>query len=368
MFWSGIVMLIINGLYSRWLVTHVFDIENINHDIPFITQLIVGPVTVAVLLWSVIKKQNLSFCRDCKMHHGSPAERGFLGVLFTQESQFQARLFLGISVFCTIVSWAYYLFFYANEYFSLLDKYIFIWCPCLLFIVALIYTAARYISIWRYYEHNTGGSYTRPSRHTLIRYLMIYDNYIGLHMPDMHKEYLNPADIKADTPVSLITKFKQNIPVPEARSYFEQLTRIPDAEIRFLYTNITGNTDCNIFHFIVFLNQEQKETYTHSHDDIKWFTMYETGRMINKKETNSLLSAEIVRIHTIAMAWKTYRPDGKRRYDIKHYTPTFHLRDLHKWDIDFNDTKWLYVADNNEDVPFFRIRRFWRKYINGIGD
>lgn len=368
MFWSGIVMLIINGLYSRWLVTHVFDIENINHDIPFITQLIVGPVTVAVLLWSVIKKQNLSFCRDCKMQHGSPAERGFLGILFTQESQFQARLFLGISIFCTIVSWAYYLFFYVNEYFSLLDKYIFIWCPCLLFIAALIYTAARYISIWRYYERNAESSYVHPGRHTLIRYLMVYDNYIGLHLPDRNKEYLNPADIKADTPVSLITKFKQNVPVPEARSYFEQLTRIPDAEIRFLYTNITGNTDCNIFHFIVFLNQEQKETYTHSHDDIKWFTMYETGRMINKKETNSLLSAEIVRIHTIAMAWKTYRPDGKRRYNIKYYTPTFHLRDLHKWDIDFNDSKWLYVADNNEDVPFFRIRRFWRKYINGIGD
>lgn len=68
------------------------------------------------------------------------------------------------------------------------------------------------------------------------------------------------------------------------------------------------------------------------------------------------------------MAWKTYHSDGTRRYAIKHYTPTFRLRDLHKWKIDFNDPKWLRVADNNEDVRYYRLRRFWRKYINGIGE
>ncbi|MDE7026066.1 MAG: hypothetical protein K2O88_09345 [Paramuribaculum sp.] len=368
MFWSGITMLIINGLYSRWLVNYIFNIETINYEIPFITQLIVGPVSVAVILWSKIKEQELAFCRDCKMRHGTPAERGFLGILFTQEGQFQTKLMFGLALFCTLVSWVYYFGFYSNSYFSRLDKYVFIWSPLLLFIAALIYTTVRYIGIWRYYEHGFENSIAHSGRSTRIRFLLVYDNYIGLKVPDKNKEQMIPGDTKIDTPMWLVTKFHNSIPNYDAQDYFHQLSHIPHADIKFAYSNLSGNADCNIFHFIVFLNQEQKEMFDREFDDTHWFTMYEASNLINNHQTNPLLSAEIVRIHTMAMAWKTYHPDGKRRYKIKHYTPTFRLRDLHKWDIDFNDPKWLRVAYNNEDVRFYNLRRFWRKYINGIGD
>lgn len=367
MFWSGIVMLIINGLYSRWIVDRVFDVENINHEIPFITQLIVGPVSMIVLLWAKIKKRDLAFCLDCKMSHGTPAERGFLGVLFSQEGQFQNNLLLGISTFSTVVSWIYYAVFYSNSYFSNMDKYIFVWCPVLLFIAGLIYTAVRYIGVWRYYERNIEGTTIRTGRNTRIRFLMIYDNYIGLKVPDEKKEQMLPGSSKIDTPAWTVTKFHNTVPDYDAQEYFRQLTHIPHADVRFAYSNLSGNADCNIFHFLVFLDQKQKEAFTRENEETHWFTLYEVSKLINNKETSPLLSAEIVRIHTMAMAWKTYHSNGKRRYAIKHYTPTFRLRDLHKWDIDFNDPKWLRVADNNEDVRFYRLRRFWRKYINGIG-
>lgn len=368
MFWSGVVMLIINGLYSRWLVDRVFDVENINHEIPFITQLIVGPVSIAVILWAKIKKSELAFCRDCKMSHGTPAERGFLGILFTQEGQFQTRLMMGLAIFCTVVSWIYYLIFYSNSYFSRMDKYVFVWSPLLLFIAALIYSAIRYISIWRYYERNIEGTNIRIGRNTRIRYILIYDNFLGLKVPDASREQMSPGDSKIDTPAWFVTRFQHHVSDIDAQEYFRQLTHIAHADVRFAYSNLSGNADCNIFHFLVYLTEEQKEAYTRSNEEVQWFTLHEVGKLINNNETNPLLSAEIVRIHTMAMAWKTYHPDGKRRYAIKHYTPTFRLRDLHKWNIDFNDPKWLRVADNNEDVRFYRLRRFWRKHINGIGD
>lgn len=368
MFWSGIVMLIINGLYSRWIVDRVFDVESINHEIPFITQLIVGPVSIAVILWSKIKKNELAFCRDCKMSHGTPAERGFLGILFTQEGQFQTQLMLGLAIFCTVISWIYYIGFYSNSFFSRMDKYIFIWSPLLLFIAALIYSAIRYISIWRYYEQNIEGTNIRTGRNTRIRYILIHDNYLGLKVPDTSREQMAPGDSKIDTPAWLVTRFQHHVSDFDAQEYFRQLTHIPHADVRFAYSNLSGNADCNIFHFLVYLTEEQKETYSSSNEEVEWFTLHEVGKLINSNQTNPLLSAEIVRIHTMAMAWKTYYPDGKRRYAIKHYNPTFRLRDLHKWDIDFNDPKWLKVADNNEDVRFYRLRRFWRKHINGIGD
>lgn len=61
------------------------------------------------------------------------------------------------------------------------------------------------------------------------------------------------------------------------------------------------------------------------------------------------------------MAWKTYDREGKRLYPIKHYRPTFRLRDLKDWDVDYSDTSWFAVAENNQDRPFFRTRKFWRK-------
>ena len=34
-------------------------------------------------------------------------------------------------------------------------------------------------------------------------------------------------------------------------------------------------------------------------------------------------------------------------------------------DVDFNDPVWLMIADDNEDRPFFQLRKLWRKYVSG---
>lgn len=61
------------------------------------------------------------------------------------------------------------------------------------------------------------------------------------------------------------------------------------------------------------------------------------------------------------MAWKTYDREGKRLYPIKHYRPTFHIGDLREWNVDYDDASWFDIAHNNEDRPFFRLRKLWRR-------
>ncbi len=34
-------------------------------------------------------------------------------------------------------------------------------------------------------------------------------------------------------------------------------------------------------------------------------------------------------------------------------------------DVDYNDPEWLLVAKNNEDRPFFKLKKFFRKYFKG---
>ena len=53
--------------------------------------------------------------------------------------------------------------------------------------------------------------------------------------------------------------------------------------------------------------------------------------------------------------------EGRRLYDIKHYQPTFRLRDLHKWDVDYDDETWLRVRQLNQDKPLWRLRSLFRK-------
>ena len=83
-------------------------------------------------------------------------------------------------------------------------------------------------------------------------------------------------------------------------------------------------------------------------------------------EVNSLLAGEIYRIYTVTMAYKTYDREGMRLYNIKHYRPSFHLNEIRNILVDYNDPVWMYVAKDNEDKPFFRIKRAWRKYVRGL--
>ena len=64
LFWTAVVMVIVNLLYSRWLVEHVFDLERINFGIPFISQLIVGSAAVVISAWAMLRRRSLSFCLD----------------------------------------------------------------------------------------------------------------------------------------------------------------------------------------------------------------------------------------------------------------------------------------------------------------
>jgi len=67
----------------------------------------------------------------------------------------------------------------------------------------------------------------------------------------------------------------------------------------------------------------------------------------------------------MTMAWKTYDRNGRRLYPIRHYRPTFRLRDMPRWDVDYDDQTWFDVAINNEDHRFFRLRSFWNR-LTGV--
>lgn len=52
LFWSGVVMVLINLGYRYGWIEHFIDMSTVNSKIPYITVLIIAPVCFAVALWA----------------------------------------------------------------------------------------------------------------------------------------------------------------------------------------------------------------------------------------------------------------------------------------------------------------------------
>lgn len=368
MFWSGTVMLVINLIYSRWILPYVFDPATVNSEIPFIVTLLVSPINAIICLWAYSKHSSLSFCRDCQLRNGSPAERGFLGMLYNRESRYQMWVSLLLSSATALTGWIYYAISYVNSSISSPDRLVFFWLETGIWIAGAIYFGMRYLGIWGYYTQDVEGSFERLGRSALVRFYIIEDDRIAVRPPQLESDKLLVGSRHFDTPVTIFEPFAQDYSVDKATRLFRNMTQIERADIRPFFKNTNGNADCNIFHFFAFLTPEQRTQLDTAVPTCQWITFRELATLINDGLTNPLFSAATLRLYDITMAWKTYHIDGRRRYKIKHYRPTFKIEDAKKWDVDYNDPTWLFVSKNNQDTPFYNMRRFWRKYVSGVGD
>lgn len=364
MFWSATIMVVINMLHT-WFADDLFEPDLINSEIPFISILIIAPVTFIMTAFAIWRGHRLGFCVECRMRHGSVAERGFLGKMFSQEGPYQVRMLFWLSGFLTVVCWLYYSLFYINVNQNSSDMFFFVWMPIILFVLSFVYLGTRYASLWIYYCQNIEGSVVRQGSSTMLRYIILCGDYMFLNIPDPKKD-LDPGSDRIDTPVHIHIPYKAKMSEYDAEFYFKGYTNIKDSTIRFMYLNSNFDTEYNIYHYASFV--EDKNIVDQSRLEGKWFTMPQIERLLNSNKLSSVLSAEINRLYTMTMAWKTYDRAGRRLYNVKNYKPTFRLRDFKDWDLDLNDPVWLFVSVNNEDRPFYHVRRFWRKYISGIGE
>ena len=364
LFWSLLIILLINLYnYQTFFKIELFS-NQANKSVPFIPILILAPITCIVALYNLLKGYKANICRDCYARHGAVAERGFLGKLFSQEGVFLTQMLLMLSFSLSVLCWGYYLMFHINTNINDVDKFMFVWLQFIVYIVNIIYLGIKYFSLWLYYQQEIDGNSLRYNSSSLVRYIIICDEYVFLKTPNIVYDNVASDESLIDTPARLFLQYKTNIIEKDAIEYFSALSGIANAKIRFLYKNTNFKTECNIFHYVLYV--DEKETINQSRLDGDWYKLSQIKALALENRLSHLFISELERIYTIAMAWKTFDRTGRRLYKIKNYKPTFHLKDLKDWDVDYNDIAWLFVSVNNEDCPFFNIRKFWNKYICGI--
>ncbi len=365
-FLSAIIMIVINILNSDRFFNERIMGDLSNRDIPYIPILIMAPTALAVSLWNLRKGTKSGFCQFCQMTNGSTAERGFLGKLFSHEGSYQCQLLMLLSLLLTIVVWLYYSFFYINVNINSPDTFFFVWAPLIMYLLSLIYLGLRYISFWAYYCQKVDEISPYNCNSILVRFLIISGDKMFLQEMRPAADKSRAAERKIDTPALKFSKYKKSISEAEAATCFSELSGIADPRLRFIYASSNFNAECNILHYACIV--DEMGTIDGSNLEGEWYTLSQLEAQIAKNRVSPLLIAELKRIYTVTMAWKTYDKKGKRLYGIRHYKPTFKLSDFKNWNVDFNDTIWLFISMNNQDSRFFALRRFWHRHVNNIGE
>lgn len=353
LFISAFIMFFINAVGINWEPRWVKP-QPVNLTIPYVCALIIYPTACFVSLWYLLINNRALVCVHCRIRNGSYTERGLISKLFQQESTLQLKWLLVIAGIITVIDWSYYYLYYINVNYNSPDLFFFIGIPTVFTILSVIYFFTRYNSMWRHYCHNPQLDEIHGNS-TALRYLIIVGNHIFL---DIH----NPFTV--DTPAKCFIPFTPEVSMEKARHTFTELTGKKAPRLILAYESEETTTLANAFHYLCFFN---------SLNELAGCTLpgqlYSLQRIIEMTKSKLLapeLRSELERIYTVAMAWKTYTPEGKRIYPVKHYRPSFKIGDIKNYNVDYNDKRWLAITVNNEDRHFFRLRRLWNRHIHGI--
>lgn len=362
LFLTAIAVLVAIVLLSRDNV-YEWSGQPANPDNPSITALILAPITTAIAAFYMIRNTAVGFCRRCQLRNGNSIDRGLMGEIYYKESVYQNRMLFWISLTISIVSWVYYCTNYINVNINRTDTFFFNYFPAIIYILSLIYVGGRCYSMWTYYCKNDNLSKTVGRNGTVVRFIIIHEDKIYLTIPAVKEVKPDNEANLIDTPAKISLPFREKVHDHEVAAMFKEAFGMIPGEIRFIYESHDYSAFNNVFHYCVFADDESM-----TQDDLggDWFTYGQVRQMIGAGVVAPAFVAELKRIYTVAMAWKTYDENGFRRYDIKHYKPTFRFRDLKSWDVDFNDNNWIFVSMINQDCIFFRIRRWWNKRIKGF--
>jgi len=351
LFWSAVAMETINILNSHMLFDGAIDWSTSNREIPFITGLILFPVMALICLWMKIRGYNTRFCQNCMARNGYFPGNGVVSSLYSRESRYQVSLLLCLAIALSAVEWWYYFYYYININMNTPDKFFFNYMPIALYVLSLYFIWMRYTNLAAVIGPIAENSSATDST---VRYLILAGDKIKLAPGDSDRW---------DTPARAEVNPSQILTDDDARKEFSRMSGRTDFILKFLYSGKAHDMRSDVLHYATFIPEEQRDS---GWLPGQWFTLDQIDRLMKTARLSAELTDEIYRIFTITMAWKTYDREGRRLYPIKHYRPTFRLRDFKDWDVDYGDTSWLEVSDNNQDRPFFRTRRLWRKLTGAL--
>lgn len=358
------ISIILNILFI-WKIIYLPK-EFIFFSDPFIPGIVLVPVFFVTLLGLYLRRNKLSYCKECKLRYGDYHERGMMGRIIRYESNYMLANLVIIFGFLSVVIWVYYLGFYKDINQNSRDWYIFFWLIVIVLLFDEVFLAIRYYNLYLDLKENdeiaSSDDLSSISSKIYLRYYVVCgDNtYLDTHVIDPKTPYREVIDTPFVTKRSVT-----GITIDEVKKIVARLTGVDNGELRFFFGRRSAQTEKrSILRYFYFLDgslEDYKELKTAG----EWmdFTKLKKIYSTNPARMADGLIADITRLATIMITSKVYNEHGIRKSKIKSYNPSFDLLDVRDSDLDFQDDKWVKISMFNSDVRFFRLRRWWRRLV-----
>lgn len=353
-----LVVIQILGLYH-------FPSEIIFFNDPFLPSLILLPMTFFVSLIAFIFKKSMPTYKQFRLQYGGSRERGYFGLMTNSETSLQLKNMVAVFAVLTAIVWYYYL----NEYVSInqngRDWYVFLWIVVIAVILDEVYFMMRYYNLYLdLQEHNeiiTPEELRDVTAHTYLRFYVICGEYVFINKNAFDR--LNQKAGVYDTP--FITKRTVNgIPTSDVKRIVENMTGQSDGELRFFFgRHLAGIDKHSLLRYFYFLDGDISE-YPDMKEEGEWVHFDDVKRIYSKHPLKIATNAlnDLSRLSTIILTERTYDEDGYRKNRIKSYKGNLTLADVRKSTLDFQDDKWIHIADFNSDTKFFKLKKMLREF------
>lgn len=349
---TALISFLINISYHTQFVHKFYHASSLNTSIPFITSLIIFPVMAILSLVTSTRYVSSRHAEDCHLRNEYNPDQPLFGSIIHSVYRRILRFMGNVTLAISAIDWCYYALCYSNENLNSPDRFFFFFVPTAIFVGSIFYVRARFGMV----VLRTGKDafqaalgIKRPQNSTLVRFLVIRDNKLLLDASPTTIQ-----DMNIDTPVIDVMPLCDELTMEEASDVFKKFSRLKDFKIKFLYLSEQSELNNIVLHYLVLLPDDEGNGKL----DGTWTTLDWIDRYMKMGVLSSSLGAEIHRFYTISMAWKTYTHDGRRRYPIRNYRPSFRLADAMSWNVDYSDMDWLRIAHRNEDSklwPLYKI-------------
>jgi len=303
---------------------------------------------------------------DCKIKKGDMYSRGKIGFILNQESQFQLRNILMVFALLSVVVWLYYLLFYVDLNINHRDMYIFIWLAILIAVIDEVYFIYRYYNLYMDLMDNNEilslQEMGKTEKRNYLRFYVICGNDIYV---DQDADSIN--GLKAiDTPFFYKVPDSTIENIAQIKKLIEDNTGVEGGELRFFYQQSSQDSTESYILARYFYFLDKKESVSPSLKAKGEWMDYDVIKHIYSTSPMKLAPISITdttRLATIILTEKTFDEEGNRRLKLKSYRPSFNLIDVRKSKLDFQDNKWIRISMFNSDVRFFKLKRFWLKFV-----
>lgn len=356
---------IVLNLLELW---HVFPLpaEFVFFTRPFIPSLLLNPICFVCVCVIYIRRKKIGVCVECRLAGANNASQGRLGSVLSYESYLQVRNLILLFGLLSVAVWMYFLLFYIKINANARDWYVFTWLNVIAFLLDEVYFMFRYFNLYLDLKENneiiSEEEIADMGAQTYVRYYVVCGNHI--YVDPNGVEDFHSAKAVIDTPFQT-RRSVNGMTAPEVKRIISQMTGVADGELRFFFGRKNPALPrTSLLRYFYFIEPLPDGSCPKLRTDGEWMD-YDYVQQLYSTHPEKLASLSVhdtTRLATIILTEKIFNEDGFRKNGLRSYSPTFNLYDVRNSTLDFQDDKWIRVSLFNSDTPFFKIKRWWRRF------